>query len=67
LRMDMSLVMAVLANQQSAVQAQVATSVLKSNLNAQKSAVETLLGSAQQTLSLGNTGLGVGANLNIAA
>ena len=65
--MDMSLVMAVLANQQSAVQSQVATTVLKSNLDAQKSAVETLLGSAQQSLSLANVGAGVGGNLNIAA
>jgi len=65
--MDMSLVMAALANQQSAVQSQVATSVLKSNLDAQKSAVETLLGSAQQTLSLANVRAGVGGNLNIAA
>jgi hypothetical protein len=65
--MDMSLVMAVLANQQGAVQSQVATSVLKSNLDAQKSAVETLLGSAQQTLSLANAGPGVGGNINIAA
>jgi hypothetical protein len=59
--------MAVLANQQSAVQSQVAASVLKSNLDAQKSAVETLLGGAQQTLSLGNVGPGVGGSLNIAA
>ena len=59
--------MAALANQQSAVQSQVATSVLKSNLDAQKSAVETLLGSAQQALSLANAGSGVGGNLNIAA
>ena len=65
--MDMSLVAAVLINQQSAVQSQVATSVLKSNLDAQKSAVETLLGAAQQTLSLANAGPGVGGNLNIAA
>jgi hypothetical protein len=65
--MDMSLVAAVLANQQGAIQSQVATSVLKSNLDAQKSAVETLLGGAQQTLSLGNVGAGVGGNLNIAA
>ena len=65
--MDMSLVMAVLANQQGAVQSQVATSVLKSTLAAQKSAVETRLGSAQQTLSLANVGAGVGGNLNIAA
>jgi len=63
----MSLVAAVLMNQQAAIQSQVATSVLKSNLDAQKSAVETLLGSAQQTLSLGNAGPGVGGNLNISA
>jgi hypothetical protein len=65
--MDMSLVAAVLANQQGAIQSQVATSVLKQNLDAQKSAVLTLLGGAQQTLSLANVGAGVGANLNIAA
>jgi hypothetical protein len=65
--MDMSLVAAVLANQQGAIQSQVATSVLKSNLDAQKSAVETLLGAAQQTLSLDNVGAGVGGNVNIAA
>jgi hypothetical protein len=65
--MDMSLVAAVLANQQSAFQSQVATSVLKSNLDAQKSAVETLLGGAQQTLSLGNVGSGIGGNLNVSA
>jgi hypothetical protein len=65
--MDMSLVAAVLANQAGAIQSQVATSVLKSNLDAQKSAVETLLGAGQQTLSLANVGPGVGGNLNIAA
>ena len=65
--MDMSLVAAVLMNQAAATQQQVSTSVLKSNLDAQKSAVETLLGSAQQTLSLGNVGSGVGANLNVSA
>jgi hypothetical protein len=65
--MDMSLVMAALANQTAAIQSQIGTSVLKSNLDAQKSAVETLLGGAQQTLSLGNVGPGVGGNLNISA
>jgi hypothetical protein len=65
--MDMSLVAAVLMNQQSAVQSQVATSVLKSNLGSQKDAVQTLLGGAQQTLSLANAGPGVGDNVNIAA
>ena len=65
--MDISLVLAVLANQTAAIQSQVGASLLKSNLDAQRSAVETLLGSAQQTLSLGNVGPGVGGNLNIAA
>ena len=65
--MDMSLVAAVLMNQTAAIQSQVATSTLKSNLDAQKSAVETLLGGAQQTLSLGNVGPGIGGNLNISA
>jgi hypothetical protein len=65
--MDMSLVAAVLANQAGAIQSQVATSVLKQNLDAQKSAVLTLLGGAQQSLSLANVGAGIGGNLNIAA
>ncbi|MGC2778170.1 MAG: putative motility protein [Bradyrhizobium sp.] len=65
--MDMSLVAAALAQQTGAIQQQVATSVLKQNLNAQKDAVLTLLGGAQQTLSLANAGPGVGGNLNIAA
>ncbi|WP_315736206.1 MULTISPECIES: putative motility protein [unclassified Bradyrhizobium] len=65
--MDMSLVAAVMAQQTGAIQQQVATSVMKQNLNAQKDAVMTLLGGAQQTLSLANAGPGVGGNLNIAA
>lgn len=65
--MDMSLVTAILAQQQGAVQQEVATSVLKQNLDSQKSAVLTLLGGAQQTLSLANVGSGIGGNLNIAA
>ena len=65
--MDMSLVAAVLASQAGAVQQQVANSVLKSNLDAEKSTVLTLLGAGQQTLSLGNVGPGIGGNLNIAA
>jgi hypothetical protein len=65
--MDMSLVAAVMAQQASALQQQVATSTLKSNLDTQKSTVLTLLAGAQQTLSLANVGSGVGGNLNIAA
>jgi Putative motility protein len=63
----MSLVMAAMAAQAGAVQTQVANSVLKSNLDTEKSSVLTLLGAAQRTLSLGNVGPGIGGNLNIAA
>jgi hypothetical protein len=65
--MDMSLVAAVMAAQAGAVQQQVANSVLKSNLDSEKSTVLTLLGAGQQAPSLGNVGPGVGGNLNIAA
>jgi len=47
------------------MQQQIATTLLKQNLDAQKSAVLTLLGGAQQ--SLANVGAGVGGNLNISA
>jgi hypothetical protein len=65
--MDMGLVMAVMMQKAAALQQQVSTSVLKSNLDAQKSNVLTLLDSAQQSLSLSNVGSGVGGNLNISA
>jgi hypothetical protein len=65
--MDMSLVMAALSAQTGALQQQVATDTLKSNLDSQKSDVLTLLGAGQQTLSLANQASGVGASLNIAA
>jgi putative motility protein YjfB-like len=63
--MDMSLVAAVMAQQAGALQQQIATTTLKSNLDMQKSTVLTLLGGAQQ--SLANVGPGVGSNLNISA
>jgi Putative motility protein len=65
--MDMSLVMAAMAAKAGALQTQIANSVLKSNLDSQKSSVLTLLGVGQQTPSLGNVSPGVGGNLNIAA
>jgi hypothetical protein len=65
--MDMSLVMAALSAQTGAMQQQVATAALKSNLDAQKSTVLTLLGADQQAPSLANVAAGVGGNLNIAA
>ncbi len=60
-----SLAMSLIAMQAGNTQQQIATSVLKSNLNAEKSSVLTLLGSGQP--SLDNVGPGVGGNLNISA
>jgi hypothetical protein len=63
--MDMSLVTAVLASQAGAIQQQVANSVLKSNLDTEKSAVLTLLGAGQN--SSANLGAGIGGNLDVSA
>jgi hypothetical protein len=63
--MDMSLVAAIMSQQQGALQTQVSTAVLKRNLDQQKSDVLTLLNGAQQ--SLANVGPGLGGNLNISA
>jgi hypothetical protein len=65
--MDIGLVIAVEAQKAAALQQQIATSALKTNLDAQKSNVLTLLGSAQQSLSLANVDSGVGGSLNISA
>jgi hypothetical protein len=65
--MDMSLVMAAMAAQAGRTQTQIATSILKSNLDAGKSNVLTLLGAGQNSPSLANVGAGVGGNLNISA
>ena len=46
-------------------QQQIATSVMKSNLDSEKSSVLTLLGAGSP--SLANVGPGVGGNLNVAA
>jgi Putative motility protein len=63
-----SLVSGLLAAQAGKVQTQVATTILKSNLDTEKSTVLTLLGAAQQSVpSLANVGAGVGGNLNISA
>ena len=61
--MDMSLVSAIMAQQAAATQQQVATAVTKQNLDSEKSSVLTLLGSAQQSLSLANVGDRIGGNL----
>jgi hypothetical protein len=65
--MDMSLVAAIMSQKAGALQQQIATSTLKSNLDTQKSTVLTLLNAGQQALSLANVGNGVGGNLNVAA
>ena len=63
--MDMSLVAAIMSQQQGALQSQLSTIVLKQNLDQQKSDMLTLLGGAQH--SMANVGPGIGANLNISA
>ncbi|HEV3498689.1 MAG TPA: putative motility protein [Bradyrhizobium sp.] len=64
----MSMVSSLLAAQAGNVQTQVAATILKSNADAEKSAVLTLLGAAQQSASsLANVGPGIGGNLNVTA
>ena len=66
--MDMSLVAAIMMAKAGAVQQQVSNSVLKSNLDAEKSAVMTLLGTGEQNASsLANVAAGIGGNLDITA
>jgi hypothetical protein len=64
--MDMSLVMAALAAQSGRIQSQIATTVLKSNIDAEKSSVLTILGAGTPP-SLANVGPGVGGNVNASA
>jgi hypothetical protein len=64
----MSMVMGILAAQAGSVQMQAAALMIKSNDAAEKSAVQTLLGAAQQSFSsLANVGAGIGGNLNVSA
>jgi hypothetical protein len=66
--MDMSLVMAAMAAQAGNLQTQVATSILKSNADAEKSTVMTLLGAGEQNVSsLANVAAGIGGNLDVTA
>lgn len=66
--MDMSLVMAAMAAKAGSVQTQIATTVMKSNMDAEKANVLTLLGAGQQgASSLANVGAGIGGNLNVTA
>jgi hypothetical protein len=59
----MAMVSGILAMQAANTQTQVATSIMKSNADAEKSAVQTLL----STPSTANLGAGIGGNLNITA
>ena len=59
----MAMVTSMLAMQAANTQTQVATSIMKSNADAEKSAVQTLLG----TPSTANLGAGIGGNINITA
>ncbi|MGY8661476.1 putative motility protein [Bradyrhizobium sp. UFLA05-109] len=61
----MAMVSSMLTAQQGALQSNIATTVMKQNMDAEKSAVLTLLGAGQP--SLANVGAGVGNNLNITA
>ena len=61
----MSMVTGMLAAQAGNTQMQVAATIMKSNADAEKSTVLTLLGAGQP--SLANVGAGVGGNLNVTA
>jgi hypothetical protein len=62
----MSMVSSILAAQAGNAQMQVATSLLKSSADAEKFAVETLLGGPTAS-SPANLGPGIGSNLDISA
>jgi Putative motility protein len=59
----MAVVSSMLAMQAAGTQQQIQTSIIKQNNDAEKAAVQTLLGAP----STSNLGPGVGGNLNIAA
>jgi hypothetical protein len=64
----MSMVTSLLAAQAGNTQTQIATTLLKSNADSEKSAVLTLLGAVQQgASSLANVGAGIGGGLNVTA
>jgi Putative motility protein len=66
--MDMSLVMMAMALQAGKLQMQVATTMLKSNLDAEKSTVQTLLGTGGQNASPpASVAAGIGGNLDVTA
>ena len=62
----MAMVGSMLAAQNGALQSNVAATLMKQNADAEKFAVQTLLG-AGQSPSLANVGAGIGGNLNVTA
>ena len=60
-----SLASSLIAAQAGNTQQQIATTLLKSSLNAEKSVVQTLLGAGPP--SLANVGPGIGGNINVTA
>jgi hypothetical protein len=63
-----SLAGSLIAAQAGNVQSQIAAAVLKSNLDAEKSSVLTILGVSEPSApSLANVGPGVGGNINVKA
>jgi hypothetical protein len=64
----MSMVSGLLAAKSGGVQMQIAATIMKSNADAEKSAVLALLGAGgQNASSLANVGAGIGGNLDISA
>jgi hypothetical protein len=61
-----ALALSILSAQAGNTQQQVATSVLKSNIDSEKNSVLTLLGAGDPP-SLANVGAGIGGNVNVAA
>jgi hypothetical protein len=62
----MSMVSSLIAMQAGGLQQQIATTMMKSSADAEKFAVQTLLG-GQSAPSTANLGAGIGGNLNISA
>lgn len=65
--MDMGLVMAAMMMQQGNLQSNIATSVLKQNLDSQADNMQVLLGSQLTGSSQANLAAGVGGNVDISA
>ncbi len=65
--MDMSLVMAAMTMQQGNLQANVATRVMKMNLDSQAEAAQVLLGAQTGAASQANVPAGVGGAVDISA